>query len=889
MYRCKICLSPVLLRKKRKRLDVLSSSLVRQGIAELACKQGKSSDEVKEFSEGYACISCFRAVSRYVMLKEVESQLVNKLSASRPVEMDGSIQAKCCMAGTKRSHASAGSVERTMKVVVTNHGYEKRYTLSPSKQGLGLSLGRKSWKAFATNAFQTAGVLRQHLFKRMLIELRVEFLRLSSDSTLLTTDCENLKQFDWDKLYATIQSKAPLLHGVLETCIPQHSRMKKCVVYCRLQKLGICLSSVATWSLIDKLGRNHDEIVKSWSHALEKTIPTDHGCATVIQQTNTQCSSDTSQTSHNSSMLSVFGSPMALPVITAHSCDESSIYQSPSSRDDSPFGAILGNKPPGDAGAGAGECLGAQIMCNITATSIYAPVDHNTNGNMFVTESVLSPHLSDNEVSSEGTMSIPPPSDRDDTAPTDLEEWCGFRLVGDNIDKTIGPRDMRLNNQSKSLHYFHVYAVKDRVDVRHLSPSVTMLSPGDMDVTKFLPSDEDNETLLANYKVLMARVITKHVPGLAHLSPLIPNIRHAHSDSMSKKSEVVPLGVLLKNENKLDEMVEIMDELQKYIPSKTTVQVFDDGNGDVERMEIHHLSPIVLGGDQLTTARAIGSQRMRKNSHETTRRLVGFIPVTEDWHTKVCFMKASDDVVWTCLYKTTSGLDVGTLNQLRNVINRRNVSKDPSSNVNASEDFLEAVTSAHIVAAAMEVLGVTKLAELQDSVKQCSTHGDQLSAIQAITNTICSEFVKVGIHEPPARRKELNDHIQQYAMETISMGLLFSEFKDAIKEGDGERVLRCWKYFMLLFRGSRHSNYCIEALRLLALYYYILPPRYAAQMLWGRFINTHGQEGCNVSADIHMEHLNRLCKESISHLGANKTPHAIERVAPDLNSHGIVE
>ena len=107
--------------------------------------------------------------------------------------------------------------------------------------------------------------------------------------------------------------------------------------------------------------------------------------------------------------------------------------------------------------------------------------------------------------------------------------------------------------------------------------------------------------------------------------------------------------------------------------------------------------------------------------------------------------------MWTCLYKTTSGLDVGTLNQLRNVINRRNISKDLSSNVNASEDFLEVVTSAHIVAAAMEVLGVTKLAELQDSVKKSSTHGDQLSAIQAITNTICSEFVKVGIHEPPAR------------------------------------------------------------------------------------------------------------------------------------------
>eukprot|EP00731_Ephydatia_muelleri_P005283 Em0002g1459a len=267
--------------------------------------------------------------------------------------------------------------------------------------------------------------------------------------------------------------------------------------------------------------------------------------------------------------------------------DESDIYQSSNSAEILPLSAMLDNTMQGaavtssdtlsassspvygDAGAGAGECSGALIMCNITATSIYAPVDHNTYRNMFVTKSVLSPHLSDNEVSSEGTMSIPPPSDRDDIAPTDLEEWCGFCLVGDNVDKTIGPRDMRLNNQSKSLHFFHVYAVKDRVDV--------------------------------------------------------------------------PLGVLLKNENKLDDMVEIMDELHKYTPSKTTVQVFDDGNGDVERMEIHHLSPIVLGGDQLTTARAIGSQCMKKNSHETTRRLVGFIPGTEDWHTKVCFMKASDD------------------------------------------------------------------------------------------------------------------------------------------------------------------------------------------------------------------------------------------------------
>ena len=60
------------------------------------------------------------------------------------------------------------------------------------------------------------------------------------------------------------------------------------------------------------------------------------------------------------------------------------------------------------------------------------------------------------------------------------------------------------------------------------------------------------------------------------------------------------VGVLVKNENKLDDMVEIMDELQKYIPSIRTVQHFD-GNGDacLKDIESNYFSLIVLGRDQL--------------------------------------------------------------------------------------------------------------------------------------------------------------------------------------------------------------------------------------------------------------------------------------------------
>ena len=38
-----------------------------------------------------------------------------------------------------------------------------------------------------------------------------------------------------------------------------------------------------------------------------------------------------------------------------------------------------------------------------------------------------------------------------------------YKLVGDNLDKNIKPRYMRYNRQKKSLHFFNVYAVQDRI------------------------------------------------------------------------------------------------------------------------------------------------------------------------------------------------------------------------------------------------------------------------------------------------------------------------------------------------------------------------------------------------------------------------------------------
>ena len=86
------------------------------------------------------------------------------------------------------------------------------------------------------------------------------------------------------------------------------------------------------------------------------------------------------------------------------------------------------------------------------------------------------------------------------------------------------------------------------------------------------------------------------------------------------------------------------------------------------------------------------------------------------------------------------------------------------------------------------------------------------------------------------------------------------------------------------FRATGHKNYAIEAFTLLAQHYYFLPPQLAQQLLWSRFVNTQGRRGHNIAADLHMEHLNRICKDAVNHLGANKTPAAIVRAGKAIGT-----
>lgn len=126
------------------------------------------------------------------------------------------------------------------------------------------------------------------------------------------------------------------------------------------------------------------------------------------------------------------------------------------------------------------------------------------------------------------------------------------------------------------------------------------------------------------------------------------------------------MGIHLKNENKTDEMAEIMEHLQQYVPSKRTTETFVMSGSEPITLQMDHFQHILFGGDQLTVARARGAQGILSNSHTGSDRLEGLVPVVEDWHAKVTFMKvllwftftvgyALNRVMTLCLATLTTG------------------------------------------------------------------------------------------------------------------------------------------------------------------------------------------------------------------------------------------
>ena len=114
------------------------------------------------------------------------------------------------------------------------------------------------------------------------------------------------------------------------------------------------------------------------------------------------------------------------------------------------------------------------------------------------------------------------------------------------------------------------------------------------------------------------------------------------------------------------------------------------------------------------------------------------------------------------------------------------------------------------------------------------------------------------------------------------MNLLLRNINDSIREGDGARLIECYKVALLYFKAFKHPKYALSVLKLLSTIK--LEPERAHELTWERFVNTKGRTGRNISLDLHMEHLNKFLKELLKNLRSNLNEVNADRIAKATNN-----
>jgi len=149
----------------------------------------------------------------------------------------------------------------------------------------------------------------------------------------------------------------------------------------------------------------------------------------------------------------------------------------------------------------------------------------------------------------------------------------------------------------------------------------------------------------------------------------------------------------------------------------------------------------------------------------------------------------------------------------------------------AAEDFFNVVLCAHVTTAAEQVMKDSSIVSPDCKV---------------VAESIVNKFVNISIPTSGDSSSVTSvDSVYAYATDFLTMALLWHGFHDAIKMGDGNRILSYWKFLAAVFNHTGHCNYAKEGFLLLA-QSSLLSPRQIAEIKWSRTVNTHGRPGSNI-------------------------------------------
>lgn len=99
---------------------------------------------------------------------------------------------------------------------------------------------------------------------------------------------------------------------------------------------------------------------------------------------------------------------------------------------------------------------------------------------------------------------------------------------------------MTMEHQRKSLHYFHSYAVFNRIDFSDLASDQPIADVSTLSLSTYLPDTTDCAKLRENYAILLARVVVEEMPYFRVFRDcVVKHIKHLYSSEMKAKSVLV--------------------------------------------------------------------------------------------------------------------------------------------------------------------------------------------------------------------------------------------------------------------------------------------------------------------------------------------------------------
>lgn len=246
-----------------------------------------------------------------------------------------------------------------------------------------------------------------------------------------------------------------------------------------------------------------------------------------------------------------------------------------------------------------------------------------------------------------------------------------FVFVLDNIDWEEKAHDVRSDNQNKSVHAVATSIVFDRISIDNLPDDGPQRDLKTCNVRNIVAvSNAEMNVIRSRYRILLAKLLFEQLPEFRVFQAHIPSATYCkYSEQTCLKSEVITMPILLKDEKKYAECVDVLDQLEKWTyeiysaaglcsvvstssdvtPEPAATPIASHARPD---QPASHFPPVPSSddpmpgvkipcyGDQLTRVRLAGSKDLRAGCHSASQRLDHLYPFCiVDWHTKRSFLK----------------------------------------------------------------------------------------------------------------------------------------------------------------------------------------------------------------------------------------------------------